>query len=256
MADYDNDSARMKDASYAEASWDRFLLQQVCGLGGFFTVLILTRLWTSFSHTRFLKRRHKGRIDTLFCLMAIIFSTGSMFSFIAYSDLRAYNIGLTVVEGFFAVFYLAAMMRRLWLKNFDYDVAITFSNFFDSYSIAVILYQIFSGMPTFLTPLFMRSMAALIRYEEMLELGLLNDWFGEVRQRLGLSALRFICITYFFACCGFCIEILGDIDINKDDAVDRIFVSVNPDYEMTILKQLYYVVVTLSTVGYLSLIHI
>ena len=47
-----------------------------------------------------------------------------------------------------------------------------------------------------------------------------------------------------------CIEILGDIDINKDDAVDRIFVSVNPDYEMTILKQLYYVVVTLSTVGY------
>ena len=69
-------------------------------------------------------------------------------------------------------------------------------------------------------------MAALIRYEEMLELGLLNDWFGEVRQRLGLSALRFICITYFFACCGFCIEILGDIDINKDEAVDRIFVSV------------------------------
>ena len=53
MADYDYDSARMKDASYAEASWDRFLLQQVCGLGGFFTVLILTRLWTSFSHTRF-----------------------------------------------------------------------------------------------------------------------------------------------------------------------------------------------------------
>ena len=250
MADYDYDSARMKDASYAEASWDRFLLQQVCGLGGFFTVLILTRLWTSFSHTRFLKRRHKGRIDTLFCLMDILFSTASMFSFIAYSDLRAYNVLLTVVEGFFAVFYLAAMMRRLWLKNFDYDVAITFSNFFDSYSIAVILYQIFSGMPTFLTPLFMRSMAALIRYEEMLELGLLNDWFGEVRQRLGLSALRFICITYFFACCGFCIEILGDIDINKDDAVDRIFVSVNPDYEMTILKQLYYVVVTLSTVGY------
>ena len=183
-------------------------------------MLILTRLWTSFSHTRFLKRRHKSRIDTLFCLMDIIFSTGSMFSFIAYSDLRAYNIGLTVVEGFFAVFYLAAMMRRLWLKNFDYGVAITFSNFFDSYSVAVILYQIFSGMPTFLTPLFMRSMAALIRYEEMLELGLLNDWFGEVRQRLGLSALRFICITYFFACCGFCIEILGDIDINKDDAVD------------------------------------
>ena len=73
-------------------------------------MLIPTRLWTSFSHTRFLKRRHKSRIDTLFCLMDIIFSTGSMFSFIAYSDLRAYNIGLTVVEGFFAVFYLAAMI--------------------------------------------------------------------------------------------------------------------------------------------------
>ena len=250
MSEYDYDSGRMKDESYSEASWDRFLLQQACGLGGFFTVLILTRLWTSFTSTRFLKRRHKSKIDTYFCLVDILFSTGSMFSFIASTDIRVYNIGLTVVEGVFAVFYLAAMMRRLWLRNFDYGVAITFSNFFDSYSVAVILYQIFSGMPTFLTPLFARSMAALIRYEEMLELGLLNDWFGEVRQRLGLSALRFICITYFFACCGFCIEILGDIDINKDDSVDRIFVSVNPDYEQTVLKQLYYVVVTLSTVGY------
>ena len=87
MADYDYDSARMKDASYAEASWDRFLLQQVCGLGGFFTVLIPTRLWTSFSHTRFLKRRHKSRIRHSLLSHGHHLLDRSMFSFIAYSDL-------------------------------------------------------------------------------------------------------------------------------------------------------------------------
>ena len=133
-------------------------------------MLILTRLWTSFSHTRFLKRRHKGRIDTLFCLMDILFDR--------------IHVLVHRVLGPAGVQRLAD--RRGGLRGVlpaDHDPAavaqeprlrrrVTFSNFFDSYSIAVILYQIFSGMPTFLTPLFMRSMAALIRYEEMLELGL------------------------------------------------------------------------------------
>ena len=50
---------------------------------------------------------------------------------------------------------------------------------------------------------------------------------------------------------GFCLEILGDIEFETDGAGAITSISeANPNYDTTVLSQLYYVVVTLSTVGY------
>jgi len=40
------------------------------------------------------------------------------------------------VELCFAAFFGAAMFRRLWLSNFDFDACFTLSTFLDTYSVA------------------------------------------------------------------------------------------------------------------------
>ena len=236
--------------SYEEATWSRVLTQQAVAFGAFFAVVFLTRLWTSFTSTRFLRRRHKNRTDTVLALADIVCSTGSMFSFIAQSILREYNTALTVIEVLFACFYSVAMVRRLWLKNFDVSVAFALPTFFDVYAVAIIAYQIMSGSPTWLTPTFMRSLSVLVRYEEVMQMGVWSSYGGEVKQRLVLSALRFLCVTFFFACFGFCLEILGDMRVDWSGDSGNTFEEVNANYDTTILSQIYFVVVTLSTVGY------
>ena len=59
--------------------------------------------------------------------------------------------------------------------------------------------------------------------------------------------LRFVCVTLLFSSTGFILEILGDI---KLDGSGRGFDEESSNYETTLFRQLYYVVVTLSTVGY------
>ena len=237
--------------SYEEARWSRVLTQQAVAFSAFGATLVLTRLWTSFTSTKFLRRRHKNRVDTALALTDIVCSTASMCVFVAQSVIREYDAALTAVEVLLSLFYTAAAARRLWLKNFDFAVAFTFSTFFDVYATSVVCHQLFSGQPTWLTPTFMRSLSVLIRYEEVMKMGLWASYAGEVKQRLGLSILRFACVTFFYACVGFCLEILGDIDYDTDGsgAITRIF-EVNPNYDTTVLTQLYFVVVTLSTVGY------
>ena len=237
--------------SYEEARWSRVLTQQAVAFSAFGATLILTRLWTSFTSTKFLRRRHKNRVDTALALTDIVCSTASMCVFVAQSVIREYDPLLTAVEVLLSLFYTAAAVRRLWLKNFDFAVAFTFSTFFDVYATSVVCHQLFSGQPTWLTPTFMRSLSVLIRYEEVMKMGLFSSYAGEVKQRLGLAMLRFACVTFFYACVGFCLEILGDIDYETDGsgAITRIFES-NPNYDTTVLTQLYFVVVTLSTVGY------
>jgi hypothetical protein len=58
--------------------------------------------------------------------------------------------------------------------------------------------------------------------------------------------LRFVCVTLLFSSTGFILEILGDI---KLDGSGRGFDEESSNYETTLFRQLYYVVVTLSTVG-------
>ena len=199
--------------AFEEATWSRVLTQQAVAFGAFFAVVFLARLWTSFTSNRFLRRRHKNRTDTILALADIVCSTGSMISFIAQSILREYNTALTVIEVFFACFYSVAMIRRLWLKNFDVSVAFALPTFFDAYAVSIIAYQIMSGSPTWLTPTFMRSLSVLVRYEEVMKMGVWSSYGDEVKQRLVLSALRFLCVTFFFACFGFGLEILGDVRV-------------------------------------------
>ena len=237
--------------SYEEARWSRVLTQQAVAFSAFGATLILTRLWTSFTSTKFLRRRHKNRVDTALALTDIVCSTASMCVFVAQSVIREYSVSLTAVEVLLSLFYLVAATRRLWLKNFDFAVAFTFSTFFDVYAVSVVSHQLFSGQPTWLTPTFMRSLSVLIRYEEVMKMGLWESYAGEVKQRLGLSILRFACVTFFYACVGFCLEILGDIEFETDGAGAITSISEsNPNYDTTVLTQLYVVVVTLSTVGY------
>ena len=238
--------------SLEEATWERVVAQQMVGFGTFLAVLVLARLWTSFTSTTFLRRRHKDRTDTTLALVDIVFSTGSMCSFVAQSIIREYSVALTVVEVCFALFYTVAALRRLWLKNYDFAVALSFSTFFDCYAVAVIAYQTFSPKKTWLTPTFMRSLSVLIRYEEVMKMGLWSSYAGEVKQRLVLSMLRFLCVTFFFACVGFCLEILGDVkfDWRGEDGGDVFITGHSTNWDATVLSQLYFVVVTLSTVGY------
>ena len=251
MSDSTDSSLMPSAASYEEATWSRILTQQAVAFSAFGAVLILTRLWTSFTSTKFLRRRHKNQVDTFLALTDIVCSTASMLIFVAQSIIREYDVALTAVEVLLSFFYAVAAARRLWVKNFDFAIAFTFSTFFDVYAVSVISYQVFSNQPTWLTPTFMRSISVLIRYEEVMKMGLWASYAGEVKQRLGLSILRFSCVTYFFACVGFCLEILGDIDLETDG--NGAITSVNelsPNYDTTLLTQLYFVVVTLSTVGY------
>ena len=247
-----SDSSLMPSAeSYEEARWSRVLTQQAVAFSAFGATLILTRLWTSFTSTKFLRRRHKNRVDTALALTDIVCSTASMCVFVAQSVIREYDVALTAVEVLLSLFYFVAAVRRLWIKNFDFAVAFTFSTFFDVYAVSVVSHQLFSGQPTWLTPTFMRSLSVLIRYEEVMKMGLWASYAGEVKQRLGLSILRFACVTFFYACVGFCLEILGDIEFETDGAGAITSISeANPNYDTTVLSQLYYVVVTLSTVGY------
>jgi hypothetical protein len=247
-----SDSSLMPSAeSYEEARWSRVLTQQAVAFSAFGATLILTRLWTSFTSTKYLRRRHKNRVDTVLALTDIVCSTASMCVFVAQSVIREYSVSLTAVEVLLSLFYLVAATRRLWLKNFDFAVAFTFSTFFDVYAVSVVSHQLFSGQPTWLTPTFMRSLSVLIRYEEVMKMGLWASYAGEVKQRLGLSILRFACVTFFYACVGFCLEILGDIEFEIDGAGAITGISeANPNYDTTVLLQLYFVVVTLSTVGY------
>ena len=247
-----SDSSLMPSAaSYEEASWGRVLTQQAVAFSAFGATLILTRLWTSFTSTKFLRRRHKNRVDTALALTDIVCSTASMCVFVAQSVIREYDVKLTAVEVLLSLFYFVAAARRLWIKNFDFAVAFTFSTFFDVYATSVVSHQLFSGQPTWLTPTFMRSLSVLIRYEEVMKMGLWASYAGEVKQRLGLSILRFACVTFFYACVGFCLEILGDIEFETDGAGAITGISEsNPNYDTTVLTQLYVVVVTLSTVGY------
>lgn len=247
-----SDSSLMPSAeSYEEARWSRVLTQQAVAFSAFGATLILTRLWTSFTSTKFLRRRHKNRVDTVLALTDIVCSTASMCVFVAQSVIREYRVSLTTVEVLLSLFYFGAATRRLWLKNFDFAVAFTFSTFFDVYAVSVVSHQLFSGQPTWLTPTFMRSLSVLIRYEEVMKMGLWASYAGEVKQRLGLSILRFACVTFFYACVGFCLEILGDIEFETDGAGAITGISeANPNYDTTVLLQLYFVVVTLSTVGY------
>ena len=248
--DVQDGTSLMSAASYEEAKWRRVIVQSSCGIAVFVAVLIVTRVWTSVSSTRFLRRRQMNKVDTWFCVLDILTSSASQCCFIAQVYIREYNVVLVVIELAFAIFYGASMYRRLWLKNFNFSVAFTAVTFLDCYSIGIALYQEFSDQPTWLTPLFVRSMAALIRYKELMNLGLLNDYFGEVKQRLILSMFRFLCVTFFFASGGFVLEILGDLKIDWDRSGGSTFVEINPDYETTLMKQIYFVVVTLSTVGY------
>jgi len=236
--------------AFEEATWSRVLTQQAVAFGAFFAVVFLARLWTSFTSNRFLRRRHKNRTDTILALADIVCSTGSMISFIAQSILREYNTALTVIEVFFACFYSVAMIRRLWLKNFDVSVAFALPTFFDAYAVSIIAYQIMSGSPTWLTPTFMRSLSVLVRYEEVMKMGVWSSYGDEVKQRLVLSALRFLCVTFFFACFGFGLEILGDVRVDWTGDSGDTFQEVNANHDTTILDQIYFVVVTLSTVGY------
>ena len=247
-----SDSSLMPSAeSYEEARWGRVLTQQAVAFSAFGATLILTRLWTSFTSTKFLRRRHKNRVDTALALTDIVCSTASMCVFVAQSVIREYDVALTAVEVLLSLFYFVAAVRRLWIKNFDFAVAFTFSTFFDVYAVSVVSHQLFSGQPTWLTPTFMRSLSVLIRYEEVMKMGLWESYAGEVKQRLGLSILRFACVTFFYACVGFCLEILGDIEFETDGAGAITSISEsNPNYDTTVLTQLYVVVVTLSTVGY------
>ena len=73
-----------------------------------------------------------------------------------------------------------------------------------------------SRRPTWLTPSYVRSVSALIRYEELLNTGVLVDMVGEVRQRLSLSLFRFVVVTFLFSCGGFVLEVLGDLKIDWD----------------------------------------
>lgn len=150
----------------------------------------------------------------------------------------------------FAAFYFTATCRRLWLKNFDFRATLKLSTFLDSYSVAIALYQVFSCRPTWLTPTFVRSVSALIRYEELLNTGLLVDLVGEVKQRLSLSLFRFVVVTFLFSCGGFMLDVLGDIKVDWSGGDGDTFAEINPNYETTLFEQLYFVVVTLSTVGY------
>jgi hypothetical protein len=207
-------------------------------------------LWTSFTFTTFQKRRHNTQLDTVFAVVDILFSLGSQCCFIAYSAVREYNKYVSGAELAFAVFYFAATYRRLWLKNFDFRATLTVSTFLDSYCVAIAVYQVFSGLPTWLTPTFIRSVSALIRYEELLNTGLLVDLVGEVKQRLSLSLFRFVVVSFLYACIGFVLEVLGDMKIDWNGDSGRTFTELNPNYETTVFEQLYFVVVTLSTVGY------
>lgn len=154
------------------------------------------------------------------------------------------------VELGFAAFYIAATCRRLWLKNFDFRAALTLSTFLDSYSVSIAVYQVFSTRPTWLTPTFVRSVSALIRYEELLNMGLLVDFFGELKQRLTLSLFRSVAVTFFFSCGGFMLDVLGDCKIDWNGGDGAVFTAINPNYETTVFEHFYFVVVTLSTVGY------
>jgi|AntAceMinimDraft_11_1070367.scaffolds.fasta_scaffold211926_1 hypothetical protein len=102
---------------------------------------------------------------------------------------------------------------------------------------AVALYQVCSGLPTWLTPTFLRTISALIRTEELLNTGLLNDLVGEVGQRLGLSLLRFASVTFLYTCGGFVLEILGDIRVDWTGDTGSTLVEVSPNYHTTLLQQ-------------------
>ena len=251
MSETDTSGLMPSAAAYEEAKWSRVLAQQAVAFSAFAAVLVLTRLWTSFTSTKFLRRRHKNQVDTFLALTDIVCSTASMFIFVAQSIIREYQVGITAVEVLLSSFYAVAFVRRLWVKNFDFAIAFTFSTFFDVYAVSVISYQVFSPEPTWLTPTFMRSISVLIRYEEVMKMGFWASYAGEVKQRLGLSILRFACVTFFYACVGFCLEILGDIDLEVDGNGAIVGISErSPNYDTTLLTQLYFVVVTLSTVGY------
>ena len=166
-----SDSSLMPSAeSYEEARWGRVLTQQAVAFSAFGATLILTRLWTSFTSTKFLRRRRKNRVDTALALTDIVCSTASMCVFVAQSVIREYDVALTAVEVLLSLFYFVAAVRRLWIKNFDFAVAFTFSTFFDVYAVSVVSHQLFSGQPTWLTPTFMRSLSVLIRYEEVMKM--------------------------------------------------------------------------------------
>ena len=81
-------------------------------------------------------------------------------------------------------------------------------------------------------------------------MGVWSSYGDEVKQRLVLSALRFLCVTFFFACFGFGLEILGDVRVDWTGDSGDTFQEVNANHDTTILDQIYFVVVTLSTVGY------
>jgi hypothetical protein len=84
-----SDSSLMPSAeSYEEARWGRVLTQQAVAFSAFGATLILTRLWTSFTSTKFLRRRHKNRVDTALALTDIVCSTASMCVFVAQSVIR------------------------------------------------------------------------------------------------------------------------------------------------------------------------
>lgn len=247
-------SSVMSEASFEEARWNRVLFQSACGVGAYVTLLVGTRVWTSFNFTRFQKRRHKSKLDTFVTLLDIVCSVGSCANFIAYASVREFNWTISVFELCFALVYFLATYRRLWLKQFDLSAPVYpfhLSTFLDAYSVAIAVHQVSSGRPTWLAPTYVRVVSALIRYEELLETGLLTDLVGEVRQRLVLSVLRFVCVTFLFTCGGFTLEMLGDFRIYPGaETWAGTIVEVEPAHDMTLFEQFYFVVVTLSTVGY------
>ena len=125
--------------------------------------------------------------------------------------------------------------------------------FLDSFCVGIACYQVFSSKPTWLTPTYARLISALIRYEELLNTGLITDFFGEVKQRLSLSLFRFVIVTFLCSCCGFALEVLGDLHVDlkgEGEGEGGYFSQQSPNFDVTLFEQLYFVVVTLSTVGY------
>ena len=68
-------------------------------------------------------------MDTALALTDIVCSTASMCVFVAQSVIREYDVALTAVEVLLSLFYFVAAVRHLWIKNFDFAVAFTFSTF-------------------------------------------------------------------------------------------------------------------------------
>ena len=124
-----------------EARWDRVLVQTGYGLATYLAVLVATRLWTSFTFSSFLKRRHKSSLDTVLAVVDILFSLGSQCCFIAYTFVREYNKYISFVELGFAAFYCVSTYRQLWLKHFDFRATMKLSTFLDSFCVACALYQ-------------------------------------------------------------------------------------------------------------------